>query len=485
MAKTFFNSIAEVSASFIIKNKLTIFICTSFFVSVFSVLFAEAKFAILISSVALTGCGVLSLASLLSRPMDASIYEIYAGVVCLAYGGGTLNTVIRYAGRGIDVIDTLYASRAYISYAMAYVGFFVMLLCLLGKIDSCRPFSRIFIPQDMVFKVIFGSIFIGVLFIFLMLFGQIGFQLDLSFSSDGAGVSPVSAIVIAAVPPFAALSAYCLPMVKGRQKLAAITGILFLLIPLVTQGRRFLIFTGVLCISSYFCNRASKKFSAVGIVVGVVFAALFGSFGSKLFYSMRLAQWDLGPGASLVQIVPAGIGNLMDSDLINLDDQIEENLLDRGMVLAYFAEIIQRLDVGRSADGEILRRALALSVPSVIWSGKDEYKNVAFEEDISHPYLGLPIWDAANSIITSGVSDAGFMGGFVYGLFYLIIYSVIIRFSVVFSAPVYSVVALSLVYGLLSIEASLAAVFSTIRSAVISGILVQVFFILPKFNLKK
>jgi len=160
----------------------------------------------------------------------------------------------------------------------------------------------------------------------------------------------------------------------------------------------------------------------------------------------------------------------------DLEEKLKENQQTRTFILGYAAEIMYGLERHEPVGGGLMELGVATAVPTVIWPGK--WKIMAAggsEENICNPQLGLPAYDAANSLLTSGSCDFGWYGFYAYPLLFALIFSVtvfLLRRLPVVPRLVYG---FSLIFSLLNAESVISGYFVMIRNGVILAIILTVF----------
>ena len=231
-----------------------------------------------------------------------------------------------------------------------------------------------------------------------------------------------------------------------------------------------------MCVMGYFAAGRAFKFSRSNPSLSVLMLAFLAQGASKAFYAIRVANWESGGSVSLIELVIRGVENIADADRLGLNEQVAENQRERTFIVEYLSELLDRTELKRPLYGDVLEMAIATATPSLLWPGKEKILRVESEEALVHPVLGLPIWDGANTILTSGVSDFGLVGFFLYPLIFALLFSLILRVARHGSGPAYAVFAFSLIGTLWSVEASLAAPVTGLRNSILACLLISAWF---------
>jgi hypothetical protein len=224
-----------------------------------------------------------------------------------------------------------------------------------------------------------------------------------------------------------------------------------------------------------------KKFFLVSVLGACVL------FGALFFMLIRLAGFQAphsgqsSPGlVPRLQVIEEWIED--GTALSRTTGASQSNVQKRTFVLGFFADVLEGSSQNRPAFGEDLLGYVQFSIPRVLYPDKNVYFS---EEQLDDALFGLAYTDAANSLLTNGATDFGFIGVIVYPLFavylMLLFVKVISRFLPVL--PV-SIVALSVIYVSLQTENHLAFVFVTLRNGIIFSAILFVLFRLPRIRLR-
>jgi hypothetical protein len=190
---------------------------------------------------------------------------------------------------------------------------------------------------------------------------------------------------------------------------------------------------------------------------------------STLYIAMRMATYAMqnhtASKISVLQILPNAIDIYLHDQRGSLQADIKENYKTRTFVLDYLTLILEREEDHTPLYGDDLRRALVVATPRLLYPGKFRDEFFETEEPLINPRLGLPVWDAANSILTGGAADFGLAGLFSYPLILCILYSLALRTVRRFAPPLATLLTgLALCQILLSVESDISLYFSSVIS---------------------
>ena len=416
--------------------------------------------------------GVVGIAVCSLRPRGITPADMLAAALSMGYGLGTANTLVRSWIDGIDPLAQAYASPRSLAETLGNVLLVVAALLVVGGLEKTRLMAFSHVPPARHRPIAWlAGLFVLMAFVMLAT-GQIGYQMNLSIEGGGGRISPTAATVIGALTPMAALAAHCAFSAQRRYRVAFVVIVCATLVVMVTQGRRLFLFSLLLCVMGYFSAGAKLPTLSLRSMIAVGAGVVAVQLAAKVFFAMRLASYDYSTMPSLGELLSGAWEILVAGDKVGLQEQLSENLRDRTFVLEYLAELLDKVKTHSPMYGEVLLMGLAFVIPSVFWSGKDRFIALGAEESIVHPHLGMPDWDAANTILTSGVSDFGMWGLFAYPIACALLFSLVVRLATRMDAAVRGVLGFSLAFSLLNVEATLSGPLVGLRSAVITGMLV-------------
>lgn len=410
--------------------------------------------------------GAAALIRCISSPGTSSAAMLLGATYGLAYGLGTLNTEIRSIENFNDIVKMTFTNREYISQAISLVLFTSSLLIFIGAIIRAPLMTRESFLSQTPREVLLTSGMVALAAAAMVATGKIRFNYDIG--NEEGGISAVGQIVLISLCPAVGLIAANLQRFDRRERLAAIFFAGILLLIQLMMARRLFAFTLVTAILCHFSTNQNKsifsfKNIAIAIVIGLTLSA-----ASKAFVSMRLASQTMPKGSSISQTVPEAFRIIKNPERSGINSVVSENEETRTFVIGYLALLLERVESSPPLYGELAQFTAAIITPSAIWPGKYRYSSLGFEEAISHPHFGLPIWDAANSLFTSGLSDFGPAGAVLYPLIIGIFYSIITRIANNQSAILPTTpLLISICLTTLGAETGIASYFITIRDSII------------------
>jgi hypothetical protein len=331
-------------------------------------------------------------------------------------------------------------------------------------LDGGKLLPNVILDDAEVRTVVFVMALTGVLALIAVATGQLGFQADMKTEEGSNRVSVIGNLLASSMPPMVATGLYAAQQMKSRSRLLVYGLAAILMLVLMTQGRRIFMYTAVTVAIGYFSAQGPSAFFRPRNLIILVVGGLSIMMASKMFFAMRQATYDYPLGTPLVELVSAGWGKLTQGDVDSLNDKLDENRATRTFILGYVGELLTGLDGHEPMGGDIMILGWASSVPTIIWPGKWKIMALGSDEAICHPVLGLPSWDAANSLVTAGICDFGWIGFFAYPLLFALIYSLMMLLVKGMNAVVRLMFGFSLIYALLSVEAVIASYLVTVRN---------------------
>jgi hypothetical protein len=429
-----------------------------------SLISPETEGMVWFSIAVLAMVGVAGLFRLVTVSGFATPWSVMAVAFSLGYGLGSFNTFISGYSQGMDLISVTYATDRYLTMASGGILMLCGVLLICGELDGGKLLPNVMLDEAETRTIVFVMALTAVLALVAVATGQLGFQADMKTEEGSNRVSVIGNLLASSMPPMVATGLYAAQKMKHRSRYLVYVFAAILMLVLMTQGRRIFMYTAVTVAIGYFGAQGVSQFFRPRNLLILVVGGLTIMLASKMFFAMRQATYDNPQGAPLVELVAAGWSKMTQGDIDSLNDKLDENRATRTFILGYVGELLTGLDGHEPMGGDIMILGLASSVPTVIWPGKWKIMALGSDEAICHPVLGLPAWDAANSLVTSGICDFGWFGFFAYPLLFALIFSLMILVVRNMSAVVRLMFGFSLIYALLSVEAVIASYLVTVRN---------------------
>lgn len=417
--------------------------------------------------------GVAALAFCVLNPANIKVYDVLGMALVLAYGTGTLNSLVTYAMDNKDLllsssVDEYWLSRT-LGLATAAAGF----LHVIGRFDNngyvFPKFNSIDLQSNR--AIWFVGIIAAIAVIFIAT-GKLGFMADLTSKEGYVGISSTTAIILDLMTPAGALALYLGRKAEDRNmKVIFITIAAILLLIQFGLGRRIFVFSLLVYVmAAILAKRPEKIFSVRNVVILLAIVMLVQAVTST-FFILRVARYSFKAShkpPSIVEMIPEAIKIYKDRERLYIAEQINENLSSRTFVLEYLATLSERASVIGPTYGQNLLRAVVVATPIIFYWGK--YKNPLFgsEEDLLNRHFGMPVWDASNTVLTASIGDFGEIGFFVIPVILCFLFSIFLRIAYALATPTSGIlVSFFICKALLSVEEDVVAYFTSARSVFI------------------
>lgn len=369
------------------------------------------------SMMVLTVIGFWGLARLIFVPSFVTAWTVYGVSLALAYGFGTLNTMTSGYVDGSAMYMVNYAGPSALGRAEGLMLLIVAAMLYIGHIDPNKtiptePFTDTERSATLVLLIVVcAGTFIA------LATGQLGFQGVQNGAGDSALVSPLASLVTSCLTPATALAILAYGTQPGsRTRSLVIFLCLLLALTQMTQGRRLLMFNVLTLLMAFFAVRSAKGFFSPKVIVALLVTVAVVAGASRFFVSMRIASYSLPVDATLAERVEGAVDVITRPEQSGLNEHLEQNQSTRTFVLGYVGELIEAYDkTGRTTQGDLLTLNVAAAMPTAIWPGKWRIiSQIGSDETACHAKLGMPAWDAANTVITEGLCDFGWTGMLLY-----------------------------------------------------------------------
>ena len=401
----------------------------------------------------------------------------------LGYGLGTLNTWLTLPRGDLSLSRFLGLDEAILARGMAAVLLAAAPVCFLGELYERPVFGREFrIPlnQQTYTLVYLGTIAVTAGF-FTHVLGFGGIQ-----NTYGQQQGVLSALLAWFFPPLAALTAAVfLTTPTGGRKILTGACALVMGILLMAVGRRVLIYTAMEILFGLRLTGYRLKGTIGKKLLLIVGCGVFLAIGVNVFMLLRLAAQEghAGVNTPLGARIQVAMNWVEDGTAITRATEANRvNAQKRTFVLGFFADVLEGSSRHTPALGRDAAGYISLAIPRVFNPNKD----LTFsEEGVDDELFSLTYFDSANSILTNGATDFGFLGVLVYPLLivWLMRFSVEICSRFLQAAPM-AIIALGVIFSLLQTENSIDGYLVTIRNMVAFVIILLVFSRMPAIRLR-
>lgn len=443
-----------------------------------------------LSMVVLTVIGFSGMGILLYAPGQITAWSVYGISIALAYGFGTLNSMTSGYLDGSAMFLINFAGPNALGLALGMMTLIVATMLFASHFDKNKiiPLQSFTDSERSAALVVLVATTAGT-FIALAT-GQLGFGGVQTGSTDTVLVSPLASLITSCLTPVTGMAILAFAnQERSRTRWIVIALCLLLAGTQVTQGRRLFLFNLLTLMMAFFAARGIKRF-VTPRTIGILVLTLITVWGaSRFFVSMRIAGYSLPQDATLGQRLEGAVDVIRNPEANGLDEHIEQNQSTRTFLVGYVGELIQAYErTGRTTGGDLLILNAASAFPTALWPGKWRIMMELGSDEIAcHRAMGIPAWDAGNTVITEGLCDFGWTGMLLYpvavvGLLTLVNFAVR-RMSIVIRA----LVAFATIKSLLGVEGVLTGYLVDLRNTTLlvvgTYLLIQAFSAIQKLPL--
>jgi hypothetical protein len=302
--------------------------------------------------------------------------------------------------------------------------------------------------------------------------GRIGYAGGIGAGTGGPAVSPTAGVMTALVTPAGALALFTALRSAGKSRMFLTVLAVSLLVCQFGAGRRIVWFSSIAyAMVALLIVRPKSLLGLRGLLI-LAISLLAVQALSTFYIAMRMASYSLRQNSSanisVLQLVPKAIDIYLYDERGELKDKLRENYKTRTFVLDYLTLICQRELIFAPLHGDDFYRGIVVATPRAFYPNKFRDEFFEAEEPLINPRLGLPVWDASNSILTAGAADFGSVGIFIYPLALSLLYSFMLRVVNRFARPlVVFPTSIVICQVLLSAETDVSGYFSSLLAAVL------------------
>lgn len=426
----------------------------------------ESEMAFFVISLAMSVVAANNVFNYIKNPSKICFFDFFSTSILLAYALSTLTTQIKiYSLKSVDVAHYFNLGQSSLSVALAGISFTSAVLVGLSHLFpmpvQLPAFSRQQLKEGLIviFIVMLASIY-------CVLTGLMAFQGLMFIDAEHSSISPFASIVSFAIAPAGVLAMF---LASGKYEVSQVNRSLLYVLAVAlwfitfTQGRRLLVYLALLYLIFYAFD-SSGRFMWRNKLLFTVVIGFIAYLGVKLFFALRVAGWESPGTKDAMQLIYYAFDILSNPSAYDYDYLLSETSLERPFVIKYFSQIIEKVSFDKWLSGEAINATVMLSIPSALIG----MKTFLVDEELIHPPLGLPVDDDANTILTTGFADFGWVGMIFYPIFVLLILKCLIyavRKSRIKWLDYFT--QFGILFLLLNVECSMSAYWSFVRSTLI------------------
>ncbi len=415
--------------------------------------------------------GLIALFFCILQPAKIKSYDLLAMAMVLAYGTGTLNSLVMYALDGMDLLKRSNVEEYWLTRTLGLATAAAGFLHVLGRADNnSYLFNDFSINESDKKRLLWFGIIILTLVLIYIATGKLGFMGDVGVAKGYVNVAPTSAILLDLILPVGAVLLLA-GMKENDPKIKLIFTVLALSLVIVQFGfgRRVFVFSVLIYTMVFFFTAKSFRLVSLKNIIVFVLIGISIQVVTTSFSVLRISTYEnKNQERTIFEMLPDAIKVYRDKDFYHVDEQIHNNLRSRTFVLEYLASIDKSLETIEPTYGNNLLRALVVSIPSVLYPSKFINGLFMTEEQYINPHFRLPMKDSSNSTLTGSLSDFGELGMFFIPFLFAFIYARVLSVSRKHISRISSIfLGLLFAYKLLSIEGDITVFFGTLRFSLI------------------
>lgn len=192
-----------------------------------------------------------------------------------------------------------------------------------------------------------------------------------------------------------------------------------------------------------------------------------------IFVTFRIAHFQYGEyffNFSYLEQISIVTNLLLSGGLTEANAYLVDSNADRALLLDFLSLLVESTLIYPPLYGIEFIESLKIATPS--FTGLIKFEGDI--ENIAQNHFGLPQYDAANSLLTAGVSDFGILGLFLLPMFFATLYTLAISWVVrskYFTEEVKILFVVSLIFNVINCENTVAGYISTLRDALLLSII--------------
>ena len=427
--------------------------------------------------------GIYVLIDVVFRSAPLRLTALYGMTILLGYNLGSFNTWLTMQRGSLTLAESFARDPSALGHAIAACMISAAVLFVVGQL-----FERPIFGDDFYLSFDRGALPIVLLTSLLIVgayaSGKVGFM---GIAIDEFGhVDPATALIMWWYYPAYAYTV-CAALNTTGAKRWIIGGLAVLqTVAMVPLGRRAFAFGLLLAMIASRLGRYRLRLPAYQKVLIGIAGVVLVVIASVSFLYLRVAGYELkGKGKiTLVDRLGSASELLHKRNPAEILTMLESNAAKRTFTIGFFSDLLNASQRSTPLLGRDMLYNMQLAVPSAISSSKFGISPYG-EEILANMQWGFSYRDEANSILTAGAADFGFLGVLAYPL----ILSLMLRPAlewVQYSVPtnLAVIVALAYIYQSLEPEGAPVGYFLQLRNTVLVLVVFYVLARLPAFRLR-
>lgn len=426
--------------------------------------------------------GLYVLVDIIFRSAPLRLTTIYGMTVLLGYNLGSFNTWLTMDRGGLSVAESFARDPVLLGRAIGACMVTAAVFFVVGEVFEHPLFGG-------EFRLTFGPstlpliVFTTILILIAYARGKVGFGGIVN--DEGGHIDPLTSLIVWWYVPAFAYSVCAALNTTGLTRWAIRILTLIQLVALVPLGRRQFAFGLLLALIATRLGKYRLRLSFYKkLLLGLVGAALI-TIASVAFLYLRVAGYQF-KGRQ-----PISLGMRLESvyDLVHKRGPTEilgllgENVSTRTFVIAFFSDLLDASQRSTPLLGRDILYNIQLTVPSAISS--DKFGIAPYDEEtLANMQWGFSYRDEANTLLTAGAADFGFLGVLAYPILLTFMLRIALEWiQLIVPTRMAVITALAFVFQSLLLEDVPVSYFLQIRSVILVVIIYYIFIRLPRFKL--
>lgn len=426
--------------------------------------------------------GLYVLVDIVFRSAPLRLTTIYGMTVLLGYNLGSFNTWLTMQRGNLTVADAFARDPASLARAIGVCMVTAAVLFVTGEL-----FERPIFGSD--FYLTFGSGTLPIVFLTTFLIGAAFASGKVGYMGVAVGenghIDPATQLIVWWFLPAYAYTVCAALNTTGVIRLTVSIIAVIQTLFLVPLGRRQFAFGVLLALIASRLGRYRLRLPMYKKVLIAIAGFVLITIASLSFFYLRFAGYEVrgNKTISFVERIEGAYDLLHKRNPVEFLALMGANVSQRTFVIGFFSDLLDASQHSTPLLGRDMLYNLQLTVPSVV--SRDKFGIVPYnEEGMVDMQWGFSYSDEANSLLTAGAADFGFLGVLLYPL----ALSFMLRFAielVQYTVARRMAVILALAYILESLAAENLPVdyFLQIRSTILLMFILYVFARLPAFRL--
>ena len=394
------------------------------------VLFSDSAIAFDLIAVIASVIAFRDLYFLVAAPRHATFARVLAVSILLGYAFGAIiylaaNNTLHAADFQYWSAEGLFFDQESLAIALASSFFSAGLLYIVASYQTPVG-EQVLARSSGIFRQ--RLVWLGVIITIVALArGDLGYMG--AATSELGSVAPLGALATLLAPALAACLALTMLFEKrASRRVILVAALLVLAAALVVMGRRYLLYSLVLCfIALGFGGLQIRRLPRRTLAL-LLLAALFLYEGSRVFMAVRITAWSPHPHDGLIAMAKDAVPLLTGDNKVALQEILLQNSGSRPFILAYFAGLMRTAGSALPLFGGELVYSIQMVIPSFLLPSKLSSLPLT-PEALVHPYYGISVFDGPGSILVSGFDDFGWLGILLYPLALVSLYELFFRFT--------------------------------------------------------